>query len=119
MTTRQPNKGQWKKGQSGNPKGRAKLGETLAEKFRDAMAEKVNGDYSKLDKLIDKTIDMALKGNQNAIEFALARGWGKLIDRVESVNTNLNTNYDITQLPLEERRKLLETLKSVRKSDST
>jgi hypothetical protein len=95
-----------------NRKGRAKKGETLAEMFRDALSDKLNGDYTKLDSLIDKVVDMALKGNQNAIEYVLARGWGKMIERVES--TNVNQNYDFTNLSLEERMKLLEQLKNAR-----
>lgn len=103
--------GQFTKGDARiNRKGRPKVGESLAEKFRDAMAERLTGDYTKLDSLIDKTVDMALKGDQAALEYALARGYGKLIDRSE--NVNVNQNYDFTNLSLEERMKLLEQLKN-------
>jgi hypothetical protein len=103
----------FKPGVSGNPKGRPKKGLSLAEKFRDALAEKANGDgdYTKLDQLIDKTVEMALAGDQSALEYTLARGYGKLIDRVESTNTN--KIYDFSNLSLEERMKLLEQLRSV------
>ena len=67
--------------------------------------------YTKLDRLIDKVVSMALDGNENAIEYVLARGWGKLIDRIEANNTN--KNYDFSKLSLEERMKLLEQLRSV------
>lgn len=93
-----------------NRKGQPKRGESLAEMFRNAMAEKLNGDYTRLDSLIDKVVTMALQGNQAAIEYVLARGWGKLIDRVESSNTN--KNYDFSHLSVEDRMKLLEQLKS-------
>jgi hypothetical protein len=78
-----------------NRKGRPKTGEALADKFRDALKEKLDGDYTKLDSLIDKTVDMALKGNQAAIEFVLARGWGKMIDRIE---VTPKKEFDLTQL---------------------
>lgn len=100
------------KGKSGNPKGRPKKGETLADMFRDAMQEaksEANPDYTKLHAMIDKVVQKALAGDQQALEYALARGYGKLIDRVEAVN--LNKNYDFSNLPIEERVKLLELLK--------
>lgn len=98
-------------GQSGNPNGRPKKGQSLAEKFRDAMAEakdEQNPDYTLLDEVIDKLVEKALAGDQNAIEYCLARGWGKMIDRVE--NSNTNKNYDFSNMPMEERLKLLELL---------
>lgn len=103
----------YKKGQSGNPKGRPKKGETLAEMFRDALAEPVKetaeGRYTRLHKIIDKVVTKAEAGDQQAIEYALARGFGKLIDRIESAN--VNKQYDFKDIPIEERKKLLETLK--------
>jgi hypothetical protein len=98
-----------------NRKGRAKKGQSLAEKFRDALAEQAaegTEGYSKLDQLIDKTVTMALSGEQQAIEYVFARGWGKLIDRVES--NNINKNYDFSNLSTEDRMKLLELIKSAR-----
>lgn len=92
-----------------NRSGRPKTGNSIAEKFRDAMTEKLNGDYSKLDSIIDAVVAKALKGDQAAIEFVIARGWGKLIDRVEQTNTN--QNYDFSNLSLEERVRLLEAIK--------
>lgn len=97
-----------------NRKGRTKVGESLAEKFRDAMTEKLNGDYSKLDSLIDTVVTKALKGNLQAVEFVLARGWGKMIERIETNNTN--KNYDFTNLSMEKR---LEILKAIKDADTT
>lgn len=98
-----------------NRKGRPKTGQSIAEKFRDALAEvkaEGNPDYTKLDALIDKVIQKALAGDQQSIEYCLARGYGKLIDRIES--NVVNKNYDFTNLSLEERMKLLEQLRSAR-----
>lgn len=106
-------RGRFKKGDYRiNRKGRPKLGMSLAEKFRDAMAEKLDGDYTKLDSLIDKVVDNALHGEQDALEYVLARGWGKLVDRIEA--TNVNQNYDFSNLSLEDRMKLLEQIKGAR-----
>lgn len=105
--------GSFKKGDARiNRKGRPKVGESLSEKFRDAMAERLTGDYTKLDSLIDTTIAKALKGDQVALEYCLARGFGKMVDRVEA--TNVNQNYDFTHLDLEARMKLLEQLRDAR-----
>jgi hypothetical protein len=105
--------GSFKKGDSRiNRKGRPKVGQSLSEKFKDAMAERLNGDYAKLDSIIDAVVTKAMKGDQAAIEYVLARGWGKLIERVEQ--TNVNQNYDFTNLSLDERLKLLEQLRNAR-----
>lgn len=97
-----------------NRKGRKKLGKSIAEKFRNALAEPLDETtgYSKLDSIIDTEITKALKGDQDAIEYCIARGFGKLIDRIEA--TNINQNYDFTNLSLDERLKLLEQLKNAR-----
>ena len=102
----------WTKGHSGNPNGAPHKGQSLAEKFRAALSERLTGDYAVLDALIDTTVDKALKGDQQALEYALARGFGKMIDRVEA--TNVNQNYDFSNLSLEERLKLLEQLRNAR-----
>jgi hypothetical protein len=103
----------YQKGQSGNPKGRPKKGETLAEMFRDALSEPIKetdeGSYTRLHKIIDKVVAKAEAGDQQAIEYALARGFGKLIDRVESAN--VNKQYDFKDIPIEERKRVLEALK--------
>lgn len=110
-------KGTFTKGDSRiNRKGRVKVGESLAEKFRDAMAERLTGDYSKLDSMIDKTVDMALKGNQQAIEFALARGWGKMVDKIEFTPKQ---EYDLSKLSEDELAVLLPILKKLEDKSET
>lgn len=88
-----------------NRNGRPKRGESLGEKFRDALEEKINGDYSKLDAIIDKLADMALEGNQAAIEYMLARGWGKMIDKIEITPKR---EFNLDKLSDEELSKLEE-----------
>lgn len=110
---RTANAGSFKKGDARiNRNGRPKKGESIAEKFRDALAERLTGDYTRLDSMIDAIVTKALKGDQDAIEFCIARGYGKLIDRVES--HNINNSYDFTHLSMEERVKLLELIKSAK-----
>lgn len=92
-----------------NLKGRPHKGESLSEKFRDALSEKAEGDYTFLDAIIDTQIDKAIAGDSAAADWVISRGYGKLVDRIES--NNINKNYDFTNLPMEERIKLLELLK--------
>jgi hypothetical protein len=109
--TRPATSGSFKKGDPRiNRKGRPKIGKTISEKFRNGMEEVLDEatGYSSLDSIIDAIIRKALKGNQDAAEYALARGYGKLIDRVEQIN--LNKNYDFSNLSPEERLKLLELM---------
>lgn len=107
--------GQFKKGDPRiNRKGRPKKGQSIADKFQDAMDEILDPatGYTKLDSIIDAILKKALQGNLDASEYAIARGYGKMIDRVE--NTNVNQNYDFTNLSLDERLKLLEQLRNAR-----
>ena len=95
-----------------NRKGRMKKGQSLAEKFRDALAEKVDGDYTKLDAIIDVVMKAALKGNLPAVEFLLARGWGKLIDRVE-LRPKFTTDLSrLTTIELDELTRLTNKIDS-------
>jgi hypothetical protein len=45
------------------------------------------------------------------------RGYGDSLQTV-NLNANLNANYDFSNMPIEERRELLEKLRSARRSDS-
>ena len=97
-----------------NRKGRPKKGESIAEKFRDALAERLNGDYSKLDSMIDKVVEKALKGDQQAIEFVIARGWGKMIDRIELTP---KPQHDLSKLSDEELEHLEEIQRKLAHQD--
>lgn len=70
-------KGRVMKGYSLNPKGRQKKGLTLAENISKALEEKVNGNPSKLDNIINELVKKAEDGDTKAIEILLDRGYGK------------------------------------------
>lgn len=84
-----------------NRKGRAKVGETLAEKVRDAMNEKVadGQEYTKLDQMIDDAMAQARKGKFQYLEALWARGFGKVPDKIE---INKDDDIDLSNLTKEE-----------------
>ncbi len=90
----------WKKGQSGNPKGREKTGKTIAEQTRSLLDSHginltiTNSDGQKqvIDIKTSGTIGQAimarmatdaLKGDAQAAKEVLARGYGKVPDKLE------------------------------------
>ena len=70
-------KGGWKKGQSGNPNGRPKKGDT----YTDALRSKIDAD-----KLAERVNDLILNGDAATIRWAYDRFDGKPI---ETVNQNV------------------------------
>lgn len=98
-----------------NLSGRPKLGRTLAERYRNALAEAEGeakgGNYTKLDAMIDVLIEKALDGDQRAIEYLQERGWGKVPDRLELAKIEPeHAEYDFTRLTLDERKTLMDLL---------
>ena len=72
------NPSRWQPGQSGNPAGRPKLGNSLAEKVRDALQENAGKEgYTTLDALLDVLKKAALAGDMQAINMLFDRGYGK------------------------------------------
>lgn len=107
--------GRFTKGDSRiNRKGRPKKGESLSDILRDALLEVVDEStgYRRIDSLIDKMVTQAQQGNKDARNELLTRAFGKPVERIEQ--TNVNQNYDFSNLSLEERVKLLEQIKSAR-----
>jgi hypothetical protein len=97
-----------------NRKGRPKVGESLSSICRDALLEVLDPatGYRRIDSLIDKMTTQAQQGNDKARTELLTRAFGKPVERIEQ--TNVNQNYDFSNLSLEERMKLLEQIKSAR-----
>lgn len=113
----------WYKGmKSPNPKGRPKIGNSLAEKYRDAWSEILDSsnDYTVGDAIIDKVIEKALKGDMKAIEYLEARGFGKILDRIEFRKPESAINFDnLTAEELDNYEQLLDKLRGDTKAEDT
>lgn len=110
MAARKSTNGNFKKGfdPRRNLKGRAKVGLTLAEKIRDALNEKANGDYSKLDALIDTAWEQAISGNFQMLNWLSDHGYGRVPEKLEVTKEE---KLDLSKLSNEELavfKKLME-----------
>lgn len=72
----------WKKGQSGNPKGRHG---SLSDIFNELSEVKVEGQTRKT-KLCDKVYTLAERGNLKAVEIIFDRTEGKAINRTLDIS---------------------------------
>ena len=68
---------QWKKGQSGNPKGRPKSGFALNEYITDLANVELEDKKTMLEAVVGKVYEEALDGNMTAINFLADRVLGK------------------------------------------
>jgi hypothetical protein len=81
----------FQKGQSGNPLGRPKKGETFSEALERESEEMVNnGSISKRDALAKVLYNEAAKGNLKAIEMIMDRIDGKPRQSIDQTNKNLS-----------------------------
>ena len=78
-----PNNKPFKKGQSGNPKGRPKLPD-LKEAMAKVLGEEKDGN-SALEAILKAQRMKAAKGDTRAAEFLLDRGYGKAKQVIEDV----------------------------------
>lgn len=86
--------GRWKKGQSGNPKGRARKGKTLTEfiekvgKRKDHVHPETGKRITKFEFIILKAFELAEGGDITSIKYIHERLEGRPIQKVEAdVNT--------------------------------
>lgn len=98
-----------------NLKGRPKVGTSLAEKIRDALNEKANGDYSKLDALIDKAWEQAISGNFQMLNWLSDHGYGRVPEKLE---INKEDKVDLSKLTDEELAVWKKLVKKVSGEDS-
>ena len=87
-------KNKWKKGQSGNPKGRPKKGETLTDLLREKLSK---------EEFIEKEIDLAMQGDPAARKQIWERLDGKVKEQLEIGQKH-------RPLTLEEKQKLIDEL---------
>lgn len=93
MTNPHP-KNQWKKGQSGNLKGRPKKGETLTDLLREKLPKEA---------FIEKEINLAMQGDPAARKQIWERLDGKVKEQVQIDKKH-------RPLTLEEKQKLIDEL---------
>jgi len=69
----------WKKGQSGNPKGKPAIVSDIKLYIRERLNEPPTkgADHTKLDAITAKLLTMAFAGNLKAMELCMAYGYGK------------------------------------------
>jgi hypothetical protein len=79
-------KPRFKKGESGNPKGRPKLPD-LKEAIAKVMAEEKDG-MSALEAILKALRMKAAKGDVRAAQELLDRGYGKAMQKIEQENTH-------------------------------
>lgn len=74
----------WRKGQSGNPKGRPPKGKAMSEELRRLLARQASGSKrTNLEVLVANLIDMALAGQLDAIKYICDRLEGRPAQAVE------------------------------------
>jgi hypothetical protein len=79
---RPPTRTAWPKGVSGNPKGRPRVGNTIAELTRELL-EKPAGKTTDREEIISKAIALAKDGSLGHAEFLFNRAYGKPREVIE------------------------------------
>jgi hypothetical protein len=79
MAVRNQEKGQWKKGQSGNPTGRPPIVKELREFLQERLSEPdpLKAGKTNLEALAERLFQMGQKGNLKAIELVFNYAYGK------------------------------------------
>ena len=90
----------FQKGQSGNPKGRPKVGKTLTEQLRKVLAEKTPDGVTKAEAIARKLVDLALEDSVPAIKELFDRLEGKPPQRLEHAGDLENPIRAITTVEI-------------------
>lgn len=104
---------QWKPGQSGNPNGRPRIGQSLVNRIREMGKELIHSKdgqtvMSRLDILLLRAWNDAMAGNKDARQFIVERGWGKvpLTVNTQSIGDELEQRAIELGIAIEEHREL-------------
>jgi hypothetical protein len=93
----------WKKGESGNPNGRPKLGESFTDIIRAMANRAVDQDGNRVaDLLVAKLIEMASNGDINALKYLIDRVDGKAN---QSIDLGMKENNKLQEKQLEGKGK--------------
>lgn len=90
-----PKHSQFKKGQSGNPKGRPKLPD-LSELMDKTLGKADAQGITAAERILKKLERMAAQGNLKAAEILLDRGYGKPKQQVDHTGTLAPTTPQVT-----------------------
>ena len=83
----------FKKGQSGNPKGRPKKDKCIPEILRKITAEKGNGGVTKLNLILNNVVNEAIKGDTWSIQFIADRMEGKPAQVIQQTIEELPSGF--------------------------
>lgn len=110
-------KPRWVKGESGNPNGRPKKEFSLTEGLREYISETdLEKKRERKDILIEKTYQMALRGDLGAIKEI----WNRLEGLPQGSGTNIQLNIlnmPVTEYTEEMRTKLIDKFRELEMSD--
>jgi hypothetical protein len=109
----------YKKGQSGNPKGRPKgTLKDIKVVLQDLLSQEKNGTQL-IDGLMSVVVNKALKGDLKAVEMLLGYTYGKATQRTEITGAEgapIQMQYDLSKLSIDELKQL-KTLTSKLETD--
>ena len=88
----------YKKGQSGKPKGRPKKGKCIPDILRRITAGKDKNGEIKLDVILNKVVDRALKGDTWSIQFIADRMEGKPAQVINQTIEELPSGFTTTRI---------------------
>ena len=83
----------FKKGQSGNPKGRPVKSKCIPEILRKITAEKGNGGVTKLNLILNNVVNEAIKGDTWSIQFIADRMEGKPAQVIQQTIEELPSGF--------------------------
>jgi hypothetical protein len=100
----------FKKGHSGNPRGRPRSGQAMTDFIRRELSHKDANGVPQKRAVARKLIDLALAGDIHAMKYLIDRIDGKPKEMVDMA-AKVNTNTEVVKMSREERMKyIIETV---------